>query len=263
MPCLRSARPSFAAATTGRSCSKSAMPVCRSDFRRRWSRCCLAARSASKTARFPSSHPRGERPPSCAPMNRFASSLRPRSAAACSWTTTWCTAGHCLRLFALEDFVVVFGYAYAAEGELSLGGDDVFQPTEIVDEALDPPATAARDFGFVRLDRNVSAPRAPVPVLTSAATLQPGLPLVAMSACGGTPLKVDAGGSLLSVDPGEVFFSADTDTNHGERRTARRSRHGCWGRRAVHAGERGASQRSVSTYRMQLPSALARRRQAV
>jgi hypothetical protein len=125
------------------------------------------------------------------------------------------TAGHCLRLFGLADFVVAFGYSYASDGVLELVDEDIFEPVEIVDEALDPAGMAPRDYGFIRLDRAVTAPREPAPIVTSPAALQPGALLRAMSTCGGTPIKVDQGGSILGVDPGGVFFRADTDTSHG------------------------------------------------
>jgi hypothetical protein len=126
------------------------------------------------------------------------------------------TAGHCVRLFALEDFVVVRGYYDDSPGHLAVvSADDVRDVAEIVDEALDPAGTAPRlDHAWLRLSRPVRAPWRPAPVRMSPAVVDE--PVVSIGAGGGVPLKLDDGGRIRDLrEPTLDYFTADTDTAHG------------------------------------------------
>jgi hypothetical protein len=127
------------------------------------------------------------------------------------------TAGHCLRLFALEDFAVVFDYAYRDSGRLDVRTDAVVDPVAIVSEALDPSGAEPRlDYGFIRLAGPVAPPRRPAPVYVRTSPLALGEPLVSIGSGGGVPLKVDEGGTVTDLREtiGDYFF-ADTDTVGG------------------------------------------------
>jgi hypothetical protein len=127
------------------------------------------------------------------------------------------TAGHCLRLLALEDFAVVFGYHQRAPGELEFGAGDVLQPVEIVSEALDPVGREPRlDFGWLRLSEPARPPHKPAPLRIEAQPLSVGEPLVVIGSAGGTPLKVDAAGTITDLHaPVFDYFIANTDTSDG------------------------------------------------
>jgi hypothetical protein len=86
------------------------------------------------------------------------------------------TAGHCVHLFALEDFVVLFDYDYSAPGVLTSKGE-TRAPVEVVSEALDPQGVDPRlDYAWIRLDSPVSSPRKPVAVYRRAPPLTLGEP---------------------------------------------------------------------------------------
>jgi hypothetical protein len=125
------------------------------------------------------------------------------------------TAGHCLRLLALDDFAVVFGYYEPSPG--ALAPLELRAPTEIVNEALDARGGAQRlDYGWIRLGAPVAPPRRPVPVFVRPPPLTRGDAVISVGTPGGVPLKLDRGGAVR--DPREAtgdYFSADTDTSHG------------------------------------------------
>jgi hypothetical protein len=125
------------------------------------------------------------------------------------------TAGHCVRLFALQDFAVVFGYYYAAPASLVL--DAVRDPVAIVDEALDPDGVEPRlDYAWVRLSSAVGPPFGPVPIHVRLPNVSPGDPVMSISAGGGVPLKFDEGGVIRDARlPLADYFLADTDTTEG------------------------------------------------
>jgi hypothetical protein len=125
------------------------------------------------------------------------------------------TAGHCLRLFALERFVVVFGYHYGSPGMLAV--DDVVDVGAILVEALDSPGTQSRmDFAWLRLARPPRAPHRPAALFAQTPPLTVGDPVSFIGAGGGIPLKLDPGGRArdLRLDSGD-FFLADTDSTGG------------------------------------------------
>ncbi|MDX2051837.1 MAG: trypsin-like peptidase domain-containing protein [Polyangiaceae bacterium] len=126
------------------------------------------------------------------------------------------TAGHCLRLFPLSQIRIVSHYYYTAPGTLEIQASNVFRVKKIVAEALDPEGGIPRlDFAWVRLDHPVPH-STPVPIFKQPPPLTAGTPLVAVSAPGGIPFKIDAGGQVQ--DPRSQlldYFVADTDTAHG------------------------------------------------
>src|SRR5262249_52913430 len=92
------------------------------------------------------------------------------------------TAGHCVRLFALEDFVVAFDYSYTALGQLTLASNAIMNPTEIVSERLDPVgADPQLDYAWLRLDRSAAPPRRPLPIFAALPSLSAGDPLTVIS----------------------------------------------------------------------------------
>jgi hypothetical protein len=127
------------------------------------------------------------------------------------------TAGHCVRLFALTDFSVVFGYYYAAPGHLASTDADVYEPVEILAEALDPEgATPRLDYALLRIHPPVAPPHAPARVYVRPSPLALGDPLLFIGAGGGVPLKLDSGGRVQDPRAAEGdYFLADTDTSAG------------------------------------------------
>jgi hypothetical protein len=125
------------------------------------------------------------------------------------------TAGHCLRLLALERFAVVLGYHYQSPGVLAV--DDVIDVRAILAEALDPPGAQPRmDYAWLRLARAPRAPHRPVALFARTPPLAVGDPVSFVGAGGGIPLKLDPGGRVrdLRLD-GRDFFLADTDSTGG------------------------------------------------
>jgi hypothetical protein len=122
------------------------------------------------------------------------------------------TAGHCVRVLALEELAVVFGYYYSEPGKLAVGEEDVFSAVEIVAEALDEPATGDRpDFAFIRLDRPVQPPREPVPVAIGSPIV--GQEMTFIGSILGVPMKTDSGGAI--GEPRNSCFLAEADTGAG------------------------------------------------
>lgn len=126
------------------------------------------------------------------------------------------TAGHCAHLFALDEFVVPFDYYYSAPGVLALDGE-TRNPVEVVSEELDPEGADPRlDCAWIRLDSPVLGPRKPVAVYRRPPPLTLGEPLLSIGASGGTPLKVDVGGTVRDLRSSSLdYFIADTDTSEG------------------------------------------------
>jgi hypothetical protein len=126
-------------------------------------------------------------------------------------------AAHCAHRLPLAEFSVVFGYYYRAPEELALDARDIFQPIEVIAEALDGPAAETRlDYAWLRLSQRVAAPRAPAPVHILPPEPGPVEPLLFVGASGGVPLKADMGALLRDarLDSGD-YFIADTDSSHG------------------------------------------------
>ena len=125
------------------------------------------------------------------------------------------TAGHCVRLYTPSQLVVATGYYYASPDELATTPHDLRRVAAIVSEALDPVAVEPRlDYAFLRLDRPVTRPHRPTPVIAARAPLTAGDPLVALSAGGGIPMKVDLGARVLDPrDEARDYFIATSDTS--------------------------------------------------
>jgi hypothetical protein len=127
------------------------------------------------------------------------------------------TAGHCVRLLALQDFVVVFGYFYSSPGRLAVSAGDVRAPVEIVDEALDSEDVEVRlDHAWIRLDRPAPPSYHAVPIRSRPDGLVPGEPLLAIGSGGGVPMKLDRGGAVNDARASaRDYFTANTDTSKG------------------------------------------------
>jgi hypothetical protein len=126
------------------------------------------------------------------------------------------TAGHCVRLFALADFSVVFGYYYVSPGELAVGQGDIATPVEIVSEALDPEGVEPRlDYAWLRLADAVKKPLEPAWFYGKMPPLDVGDPIVTIGSANGVPLKFDATGSVRGLRVAADYFIADTDTSAG------------------------------------------------
>ena len=127
------------------------------------------------------------------------------------------TAGHCVRQFALNDFLIAFGYYYRTPDRLALSSGDLYEPVEIASEELNPPGWEPRlDYAWLRLAQPVRAPRRPAAVQLGQPALKNSEAVVTYGTPGGVPGKSDAGGKIrdarLSVGD---FFLADTDTSYG------------------------------------------------
>ncbi|HEY0469197.1 MAG TPA: serine protease [Polyangiaceae bacterium] len=125
------------------------------------------------------------------------------------------TAGHCVHLFALSQFSVVFGYYYRESTELN-PNQSVATPVEIVAEALDPEGVEPRlDYAWLRLARPVGSPYAPAPVYSKPAALAAGDGFTTIGAPGGVPLKFDDTGTVAVVREQRDFFTGRVDTSVG------------------------------------------------
>jgi hypothetical protein len=127
------------------------------------------------------------------------------------------TSGHCIDLFALSDYRVVFGYYYVAPGELAVTAADVYTPAEVVASRRDPSGQGERlDFAWIRLTEPVRFPHRPAPVYTRASEVSLGQSLISIGAGGGVPIKFDAGGQVRDLHAdADDYFVADTDTSAG------------------------------------------------
>jgi hypothetical protein len=127
------------------------------------------------------------------------------------------TAGHCTRLYAIQDFRVVFGYYFEEPGQLATTASDIVPIAEIVAEQLDPEGTEPRlDYAWLRLERPVRAPRQPALIHRAPPVLEPGDPVIVVGAPGGVPLKWDAGGHAQDIRAAwGDYFTVDADTSGG------------------------------------------------
>ena len=126
------------------------------------------------------------------------------------------TAGHCVRLLALRNFSVVFGYYYERPNALALRTGDIVRPVSIVAEALDlDDAEPRRDFAWLRLERTVSPSLQPVAFYSHPPSLHAGDRVITIGAPQGVPMKFEDTGSVRSVRDQGDFFVASTDTSAG------------------------------------------------
>ncbi|HKO89818.1 MAG TPA: serine protease, partial [Polyangiaceae bacterium] len=127
------------------------------------------------------------------------------------------TSGHCVNVVPVSAMRVVFNYYYREPGELALSGDDVYQVKAVVAARTDRDPEAPRlDFGWLRLTEPVREPHRPARLRTVSPAAALGDPIISVTAGGGAPLKLDAGGQVLDVraDTND-YFIADTDTSEG------------------------------------------------
>jgi hypothetical protein len=128
------------------------------------------------------------------------------------------TAGHCARLAAPQDFVVVLGYYYQAPGKLVITRDAVIDVAGIPVEALDPGGVGSRlerDFAWLRLARPAPARYQPAPIRRRLTDL-PRSTLTFAGTGGGVPLKIDQGATIFDDGaPTFLSFVADTDSARG------------------------------------------------
>lgn len=126
------------------------------------------------------------------------------------------TAGHCVRVFGLQDFSIAFGYYYPEPGQLALAADDIIAPAEIVSEALTDGGDGSRlDYAWLRLSRPAAPPRQPAPLHTQPPSLAAGDRIITIGAASGVPLKSDAGGVVRDARQRADYFVANTDTSGG------------------------------------------------
>jgi hypothetical protein len=131
------------------------------------------------------------------------------------------TASHCAELYPLDELRIIFGYYYAANGQLALSADDVYAASAVLDtgrSAVAPPERTGEDYAWLRLAQPARAPHRPAAVYTRARALEAGAPLIAVSAGGGAPMKLDAGGRVATAHVPEAAtdaFVASTDTSGG------------------------------------------------
>lgn len=127
------------------------------------------------------------------------------------------TAGHCVHQFALDDFVVVFGYYYTSPGDIAVDHSDVFDPIEVVTEAISYPEDEVRlDYAWLRLSAPAAPPRRPAAVYLRDPLLDEQSPIVSIGATGGIPLKVDDGGLVRDARRALTdYFIVDSDTVKG------------------------------------------------
>lgn len=127
------------------------------------------------------------------------------------------TASHCVRGFRLDQLAVLFGYAYRAPGRLAMQPSDLYEPVEVVEQALESEGgRSSLDYAFVRLAHAVDPPRAPAPVRMSIASATAGSALISAGASESVPIKIDRGGAVQQARLQQRdHFVADTDTAEG------------------------------------------------
>ncbi len=127
------------------------------------------------------------------------------------------TAAHCVDAEVCATWYFVFGYHMAAPGGLNrMTADDVRTCAEILvdaytEEAFEP---TWHDYAIVRLDRPVSAARAPAPVAMDPEAIQVGDSIAAIGFGNGIPAKIHPGRVLRSTVPWGYFIGT-TDTFAG------------------------------------------------
>jgi hypothetical protein len=126
------------------------------------------------------------------------------------------TAGHCLRVFAIDDISVVFNYYYEAPGQIATRREEAIDVVAIVAEALDGPGVVPRrDFGWIRLAHYAVA-RQPASVYVGSPALKIGDSIISIGTGGGVPMKFDAGGRVRTLREGTGdYFIADVDSSRG------------------------------------------------
>lgn len=127
------------------------------------------------------------------------------------------TVAHCVEGIDLDDVALLMGFYYVELGVLGTTEADVLQPVAVVDQFLDEETEdAVLDYAWIRLARPAPPWRRPAPLRATARPLVEGESLALMGSPGGTPQKLDFGGSVLDARPEQLdYFTADTDTSGG------------------------------------------------
>jgi len=127
------------------------------------------------------------------------------------------TSGHCVDVLPVSSLRVVFDYYYRAPGELAVSDSSIYAVREVIKSESDGAATSARlDYAWLRLSEVVRAPYHPAAVYTNGPAVEVTDPIINISAGGGVPLKVDAGGHIQDTRASVLdYFVADTDTSQG------------------------------------------------
>ena len=127
------------------------------------------------------------------------------------------TSGHCVNVVPLSNLRIVFNYYYRQPGELAVSEGDIYEVEEVVTSRTDRDLNAPRlDFGWLRLKKRVQEPHRPARLQTGSPDTALGDAVISISAGGGAPLKLDAGGQVLDLRAEtNDYFIADTDTSEG------------------------------------------------
>ncbi|HJL18335.1 MAG TPA: serine protease [Sandaracinaceae bacterium LLY-WYZ-13_1] len=147
------------------------------------------------------------------PGERFADQIEPGT---CSGTLIderyLLTAGHCMDApDDCRDDRWVFGFRYAAEGELAtLSRDDVYACARVLAYFDDGDV----DHAVVELDRPVVG-HTPAPVRVDPAGLDVGTPVALIGHPNGLPMKIDDGGEVTWSSVDATYLNATVDAFDG------------------------------------------------
>lgn len=128
------------------------------------------------------------------------------------------TSGHCVNVLPLSSLRVVFDYYYRAPGDLAVSASSIYEVREVITSENDGAGAAGArlDYGWLRLSEAVRSPYHPAAVYTNGPGVEVTDPVINISAGGGVPLKLDAGGHIQDTREGVLdYFVADTDTSQG------------------------------------------------
>jgi hypothetical protein len=127
------------------------------------------------------------------------------------------TSGHCVDVVPLSSLRVVFDYYYRAPGELAVSESSIYGVREVIASTHDGAFDADRlDYGWLRLSEPVRSPYHPVATYSMQSGVELADPIINISAGGGVPLKLDAGGHIQNERTDSFdYFVADTDTSQG------------------------------------------------
>jgi hypothetical protein len=126
------------------------------------------------------------------------------------------TAGHCfLDAEDCRGHSLVFGFYYAAEGELAaIDEDAVYRCESLVDHRRGSSVHDEHDYAIVRLDRHAAQRYAVADFDADAELVQVGAELTAVGFMGGLPAKIDARAEV-KVTSMSAYFEAAIDTAAG------------------------------------------------
>lgn len=127
------------------------------------------------------------------------------------------TSGHCVDVLPVSSLRVVFDYYYRAPGDLAVTAGSIYEVREVIRSESDGAAAGARlDYAWLRLSEVARSPHHPAAVYTNGPAVEVTDPIINISAGGGVPLKLDAGGHIQDTRASVLdYFVADTDTSQG------------------------------------------------